>query len=91
MNPAIARVLTLGSLGGLALCAAATLARALGLGADAWLARAGVMVLFATPPVLLAVTGLALHRQRARKHALAAAAALAALLFAAARAAFGGR
>lgn len=88
MNQAVARVLSLGSLGGLALCAAATLSRALGLGADAWLARAGVMVLFATPPVLLAVTAVALRREGARKHALAAAGALAALVFAALRAVF---
>ncbi len=88
MNQAVARVLSLGSLGGLALCAAATLAGALGLGADVWLARAGVMVLFATPPVLLAVTAVALRREGARRHALAAGAALVALLSAALRAAF---
>ena len=88
MNQAVARVLSLGSLGGLALCAAATLARALGLGGEDWLARAGVLVLFATPPVLLAVAALALGREGARKHALAAAAALAALVLTALRAAF---
>lgn len=87
MNRAVARVLSLGSVGGLLLCAAATLARALGLGADAWLARAGVLVLFATPPVLLAVTALSLHREGARKHALVAGLALCALLLAALRAA----
>lgn len=87
MNRAIARVLTLGSLGGLALCAAATAARAAGLSYAPGLAKAGVMLLFATPPVLLAVTAVALHAEGSRRPALAAAGALLALLAAAVRAA----
>ena len=87
MNAAVSRVLTLGSLAGLGLCAGATLARAAGLEIAPGLARAGVLVLFATPPVLLAVTAVALFVEGSRRHALAAAGALAALLAAALRAA----
>jgi len=87
VNRAISRVLTLGSLGGLGLCAAATAARALGLPFAPALAFAGVLVLFATPPLVLAVTSGALFAEGARRHALAAAVTLAALLASALRAA----
>lgn len=86
MNRAVARVLTLGSLTGLGLCAGATLARALGLPVASPLAAAGVAALFATPPILLAVTAGALFAEGSRRHALAALGALAALLGAAIRA-----
>ncbi len=51
MNRAVAAILRLGTLAGVALAAAATAAYALRLGAAPALARAGVLVLLATPPV----------------------------------------
>lgn len=86
MNQAVSRLLTLGSFTGLGLCAAATLAHVLGLSFASGLALAGVVVLFATPPLLLAVTSGALLAEGARRHALAAAIAFAALLASAIRA-----
>ncbi|HET6922984.1 MAG TPA: DUF1634 domain-containing protein [Anaeromyxobacteraceae bacterium] len=79
MNRAVAAILRLGTLAGVALAAAATAAYALRLGAAPALARAGVLVLLATPPVRLAVVAVGFGMRGERPFALAALAALAVL------------
>jgi hypothetical protein len=86
MNRAVSLALWAGTLTGVGLCAAATAAHAAGLPVSARLARLGVVALLLTPPLRLAVTAGALWNEGARRHALAAAAVLCALAFAAARA-----
>jgi uncharacterized membrane protein len=87
MNRAVSVALWAGTLTGVGLCAAATLAHALGSGAAAHLARLGVLAIFVTPPLRLAVAATAFWAERDPRHALAATAVLAALLVAAAAAA----
>lgn len=87
MNQAISRTLWAGTFTGVGLCAAAALAAALGLDVAPRLATLGVLALFVTPPLRLAVTAGAFWREGARGHAAAAAVVLLALLAAAARAA----
>jgi hypothetical protein len=88
VNRAVARALWAGTLTGVGLCAAATLARALGLEIAPRLAQLGVLAIFVTPPLRLAVTASAFWRDGERRHAAAALVVLAALLATAARAAF---
>ncbi len=80
MNRAVAAVLRFGTLAGVGLTAAATAAYALRLGAAPALARAGVLILLATPPVRLAVAAVGFGARGERRFALAALAALAALV-----------
>lgn len=86
MNQAVSRALWAGTFAGVGLCAAATLARALGLEVGARLAQLGVIALFVTPPLRLVVTATGFWREGARRHAAAAFVVLIALLAAAARA-----
>lgn len=88
LNQAVSRALWAGTLAGVGLCAAATLARALGLEIAPRLAQLGVLALFVTPPLRLAVTAGAFWREGSRRHATAAFVVLGALLAAAANAAF---
>jgi hypothetical protein len=55
MNRAVSITLWIGTLAGVALCAAAAIAQALGLPSAGAIARLGVLALFATPPLRLAV------------------------------------
>ncbi|HEX9306929.1 MAG TPA: DUF1634 domain-containing protein [Anaeromyxobacter sp.] len=87
MNRAVARALWAGTLTGVGLCAAATLARALELAVAPRLAQLGVLALFVTPPLRLAVVASAFWREGSRRHAAAALAVLTALLATAAKAA----
>jgi hypothetical protein len=87
LNRAVSLALWAGTLTGVGLCAAATAAHALDLPVSAHLARLGVLALFVTPPLRLAVTASAFWANGSRRHALAATTVLAALLAAAARAA----
>jgi hypothetical protein len=87
VNQAVSRALWIGTLCGVALCAASTAARALDLPSAPSLAKAGVLALFLTPPARLAVAAGAFWREGSRKHALAAVIVLGALLAAAVRAA----
>ncbi|HEX9400257.1 MAG TPA: DUF1634 domain-containing protein [Anaeromyxobacter sp.] len=87
MNRAVARALWAGTLTGVGLCAAATLARALDLAVAPRLAQLGVIALFITPPLRLAVVAGAFWREGSRRHAAAALVVLGALLVTAARAA----
>lgn len=88
MNQAVSRALWAGTFAGVGLCAAATIARALGVESAPRLAQLGVIALFLTPPLRLVVTAGAFWREGARRHAAAALVVLGALLVAAARAAF---
>lgn len=88
MNQAVARALWAGTLAGVGLCAAATLAQVLGLEVGTRLAHLGVLALFVTPPLRLVVTAGGFWRAGARRHAAAATIVLVALLAAAASAAF---
>lgn len=87
MNRAVSLALWSGTLTGVGLCAAAALARALDLAAAPHLARLGVLALFLTPPLRLAVTAHGFWAEGARRHALAAATVLVLLGVAALRAA----
>jgi hypothetical protein len=87
VNQAVSRALWVGTFAGVGLCAAATLASALGLEVAHRLARLGVLALFLTPPLRLAVTAGGFWRDGARRHAAAATVVLGALMVAAARAA----
>lgn len=84
MNRAISRTLLAGTLAGVALCAAATLAYAAGLPFAPRLAHLGVLALFATPPLRLAVTAGVFLSQGEKRLALAATVVLGALLLTAA-------
>jgi hypothetical protein len=85
MNRAVAAALWAGTLTGVGLCAAAALAAAAGAPVAPRLARLGVLALFVTPPLRLAVLAGALHAAGDRRHALAALVVLASLLAAAIR------
>ena len=87
MNQTVSRALWAGTFAGVGLCAAATLTRALGLEVAPRLAQLGVLALFLTPPLRLAVTAGGFWREGSRRHAAAALAVLEALLAAAASAA----
>jgi hypothetical protein len=88
VNDVVSRALWAGTLTGVGLCAAATVARAAGLEVAPRLAQLGVLALFLTPPLRLAVTSGGFWREGARPHAVAAFVVLGVLLVAAARAAF---
>lgn len=87
MNRAVSLTLWFGTLAGVALCAAAAVTHALGLAIAPPLARAGVLALFATPPLRLAVVTGAFLRERHPRLALASAVVLLVLLGTALRAA----
>jgi hypothetical protein len=92
VNQLVSRALWVGTLTGVGLCAAATLAHLAGMEeAAAQLARLGVLALFVTPPLRLAVTAGGFWREGARRHAAAAFVVLLLLLGAAASAAHGER
>ena len=86
MNRSVSLALWAGTLTGVGLCAAAAAAHALGLAVAGHLARLGVLALFVTPPLRLAVTATGFWSEGDRRHALAATAVLIALLVAALRA-----
>jgi hypothetical protein len=88
VNQVVSRALWAGTLTGVGLCAAATLANAAGLDVSSQLARLGVLALFVTPPLRLVVTAGAFWREGSRRHAAAAFVVLLALLGTAASAAF---
>ncbi len=88
MNRLVSRALWAGRLTGVGLCAAATLASAAGLDGSGALARLGVLALFVTPPLRLAVTAGGFWREGARRHAAAALVVLLLLLGTAAGATF---
>jgi hypothetical protein len=92
LNQLVSRALWAGTLTGVGLCAAATLAHLAGANeASVQLARLGVLALFVTPPLRLAVTAGGFWREGARLHATAAFVVLLLLLGAAAGATFGQR
>jgi hypothetical protein len=91
VNRIVSRALWAGTLTGVGLCAAATLAHLAGLDeAASRLARLGVLALFVTPPLRLVVTSGGFWREGARRHAAAAFVVLLILLGTAAAAAMGG-
>lgn len=87
MNRAVSLALWAGTLTGVGLCAAATVGGALGLEVSRHLARLGVLALFVTPPLRLAVASSAFFAAGERRFGLAATAVLIALLAAAVHAA----
>ncbi len=87
MNRAVSRALWAGTLTGVGLCAASTLAHALGLEVSTQLARLGVLAILITPPLRLAVASAGFFAARERRFGLAALLVLIALLGAAAHAA----
>jgi hypothetical protein len=87
MNRAVSVTLWIGTLAGVLLCAAAALAQAAGLPAAGPLARLGVLALFATPPLRLAVVTGGFLKEHHPRLALASAIVLAVLLATALRAA----
>jgi hypothetical protein len=81
LNQLVSRALWGGTLTGVGLCAAATLAHLAGQGdAASRLARLGVLALFVTPPLRLVVTAGAFWREGARRYAAAAFVVLVVLL-----------
>jgi hypothetical protein len=92
MNQLVSRALWAGTLTGVGLCGAATLAHLAGASdASVQLARLGVLALFVTPPLRLAVTAGGFWREGARLHAAAAFVVLLLLVGAAATATHGER
>lgn len=89
MNALVSRALWVGTMTGVGLCGAATLAHAAGLEVAGRLARLGVIALFATPPLQLAMVAGGFWREGARRHAAAALVVLLALLATAATAVIG--
>jgi uncharacterized membrane protein len=87
VNRTVSITLWIGTLAGVLLCAAAAVADALGLASAHGLARFGVLALFATPPLRLAVVTIGFLRERRRPLALASATVLLVLLATAVRAA----
>jgi hypothetical protein len=83
VNRTVSLALWAGTLTGVGLCAAATVAHALGAPAAAQLARLGVLALFVTPPLRLAAAATAFFAQGEHRHGLAALLVLLALLAAA--------
>jgi hypothetical protein len=87
MNRAVSVTLWIGTIAGVLLCAAAALTDALGLPIAHGLARFGVLALFATPPLRLAVVSAGFLRERRYRLALASVTVLLVLLATAVRAA----
>jgi hypothetical protein len=87
VNRAVSLTLWLGTIAGVGLCAAAAVAQALSLPTAATLARLGVLALFATPPLRLAVVTAGFVREDHPRLALASGAVLLVLLATAIRAA----
>jgi hypothetical protein len=87
VNRAVSLTLWIGTVAGVALCAAAAAAHALDLAIAGTLARMGVLALFATPPLRLAVVTGAFLRERHPRLALASGVVLLVLLATAFRAA----
>ena len=83
MNRSVSLALWIGTLTGVGLCAAAAATHALGLAVSGHLARLGVLALFVTPPLRLAVTASGFWSRGDRRHALAATVVLVSLLGAA--------
>lgn len=88
MNRAVSVTLWIGTIAGVFLCAAAAVAHALALPWAAQLARLGVLSLFATPPLRLAVVTVAFLRERRPRLALSSGIVLLVLLATALRAAW---
>ena len=83
MNRSVSLALWIGTLTGVGLCAAAAAPHALGLAVSGHLARLGVLGLFVTPRLGLAVSGSGFWSRGDRRHALAATVVLVSLLGAA--------
>jgi uncharacterized membrane protein len=86
VNRAVSLTLWIGTLAGVVLCAAAALANALGHPSAPLLAKLGVLALFATPPLRLAVVTVGFLRERRHRLALASGTVLLVLLATALRA-----
>jgi uncharacterized membrane protein len=91
VNRTVSRALWAGTLTGVGLCGAATIAFALDLEVAAHLARLGVLALFVTPPLRLAVAAGGFFAAGERRFGAASTVVLVALLAAAIHAAFPGR
>jgi hypothetical protein len=87
VNRAVSITLWAGTLAGVALCASATAAHAVGAGAAPGLARLGALALLATPPLRLAVVALGFAREGRPRLAAASVVVLIALVATAIRAA----
>jgi uncharacterized membrane protein len=87
VNRTVSLALWAGTLTGVGLCAAATVAHALGLDVSRHLARLGVLALFITPPLRLAVASAGFFAAGERRYGLSALVVLLALLGAAIHAA----
>jgi uncharacterized membrane protein len=88
VNRAVSVTLWIGTIAGVVLCAAAAISHALGIGWAHALARLGVLALFATPPLRLAVVTAGFLRERRPRLALASGIVLLVLLATALRAAW---
>ncbi len=87
MNRTVSLALWAGTLTGVGLCACATIAHALGLEVSGHLANLGVLALFVTPPLRLAVASAGFFAAGERRYGLSALVVLLALLGAAIHAA----
>ena len=87
MNRTVSLALWAGTLTGVGLCACATVAHAIGLAVSGHLANLGVLALFVTPPLRLAVASAGFFAAGERRYGLSALAVLLALLGAAIHAA----
>jgi uncharacterized membrane protein len=87
MNRAVSIALWIGTIAGVLLCASAAVADALAHPAAAGLARAGVLALFATPPLRLAVVTVGFVQEKRVRLAFASGTVLVVLLATALRAA----
>jgi hypothetical protein len=87
MNRVVSLTLWIGTLTGVVLCACAALAQALGHASAGGLARLGVLALFATPPLRLAVVTGGFVKAGRHRLALASGTVLLVLLATAIRAA----
>jgi hypothetical protein len=87
VNRVVSFSLWVGTIAGVALCAAAAVAHALAHPAAGTLAKLGVLALFATPPLRLAVVTGGFLRERHPRLALASGVVLTVLLATALRAA----
>ena len=86
MNRVVSLTLWIGTVAGVLLCSAASVVHALGHSSAALLAKLGVLALFATPPLRLAVVTVEFAREKRPRLALASAVVLLVLLAAAIRA-----
>lgn len=86
MNRAVSLTLWIGTIAGVLFCAGAALAQALGHPSAALLAKLGVLSLFATPPMRLAVVTAEFVKERHPRLALASGTVLLVLLATAVRA-----